>query len=126
MLVRYIDIYDCPQTEVYWEIMRADGDIEVYSVLNDTYNYYCDTIHTKHGLHFSKFFYHFYYCKFDMNVIPTDLRYNGAQITGVIDIPECFDMPNVTDTAMLNIQGAIMLLCKDSTDNCPVVFYQSL
>ena len=39
-------------------------------------------------------------------ITPTDLRYNGAQITGVFNLPECFSS-NVTDTITLNIQGKI-------------------
>ena len=46
-----------------------------------------------------------------------DLRYNGAQITGVFNLPECFNSPNVTDTITLNIQGiksvrmVVFILC---------------
>ena len=97
-----IDTYECPQTEAYWEILRADGDVEVYTVVNDTYTR-GRSYENLHGLRF-----HGHcgmVCDLLLNVIPTDLRYNGAKITGVIHIPECFSIPNVTDTATLNIQG---------------------
>ena len=96
-----IDCYNCSEVEAHWEIQRADGNIEVYTVLNDTYHYhrylpdrgletdvYCD-----------------YYLRMYLFVMPTDLRYNGAQITGVFNLPECFNSPKVTDTITLNIQG---------------------
>ena len=36
----HIDTYDCSGFEAHWEIQRADGNIEVYTVLNDTYHYH--------------------------------------------------------------------------------------
>ena len=43
---------------------------------------------TERGLSFGGF------CDFDCNLLltitPTDLRYNGAQITGIVRLPECF------------------------------------
>ena len=44
-------------------------------------------------------------CHLYMTISPTDMRYNGAQITGVFNLPECFNSPNITDTTTLNIQG---------------------
>ena len=90
----------CRDTEAHWEIERADGELEVYTALNYTYRYeelpdgglfidgFCDG-----------------FCDIFLIISPTDLRYNGAQITGVFNLPECFNSPNVTDTITLNIQG---------------------
>ena len=44
-------------------------------------------------------------CMLEMKISPTDLRYDGAQITGIVDLPECYNSSNVTDTVTLNIQG---------------------
>ena len=48
-------------------------------------------------------------CSADITISPTDLsvRYNGAMITGIVDLPECFNSSNVTDTFTLNIQGTV-------------------
>ena len=46
-------------------------------------------------------------CYFYMTVNPIDLRYNGAQITGVFNLPECFNSSNITDPMTLNIQGTL-------------------
>ena len=32
-----IDIYDCSEVEAHWEIQRADGETEMYTVWNETY-----------------------------------------------------------------------------------------
>ena len=44
-------------------------------------------------------------CFFKLLIYPMDLRYNGAQITGVVNIPECFDSSNMTESVTVNIQG---------------------
>ena len=46
-----------------------------------------------------------YYCSGDITISPTDMRYNGAVITGILDYADCFNSPNVTDPLTLNIQG---------------------
>ena len=46
-------------------------------------------------------------CSFYMTISPTDMRYNEAQITGVLNLPECFNSSNVTDPMTLNIQGTL-------------------
>ena len=99
----YIDIYDCSDFEAHWEIQRADGNIEVYTVLNDTYHYGLDQYLPDRGLNI--FGNCDFRCRLNLEISPTDLRYNGAQITGVFNLPECFNSPNVTDTTTLNIQG---------------------
>ena len=103
-----IDYYDCSDTEAHWEIERADGELEVYTVLNDTYIYGRQEELPGTGLFFNGFCHPFIYsCHLNMEISPTDLRYNGAQITGVFNLPECFNSPNVTDTITLNIQGMV-------------------
>ena len=101
MRIDYIDIYDCLGVEAHWEIQRADGNIEVYTVLlNDTY---LDQYLPDRGLNI--FGNCDFRCRLYLDISPTDLRYNGAQITGVFNLPECFNSSNVTDTITLNIQG---------------------
>ena len=101
----YIDTYDCSEVEAYWEIQRSDGDIVVYTVFNDNYHYGRNEYLPDKGLQFDSFCYYFHGCNFYLEISPIDLRYNEAQITGVINMPECFSSPNVTDTITLNIQG---------------------
>ena len=106
MEAEYIDSYDCPDTEAHWEIERADGELEVYTVLNDTYRYGRDEELLDRGLSFDGICHPaFFICIFDVELSPTDDRYNGAQITGVFNVPECFNSSNVTDTLTLNMQG---------------------
>ena len=99
-----IGSYICDNFEVFWKIVRADGETEVYTVANnDEYHYgRRETLYDR-GLTFSG------YCDFPchprLTVTPTDLRYNGAQITGVVDLPECFNTSNTTNTTILRIQG---------------------
>ena len=47
-----IDIYDCPEAEAHWKIQRADGETEVYTVLNETYHYGRDYDLPDRGLSF--------------------------------------------------------------------------
>ena len=105
MMAYHIDRYDCPEREAYWEIVRADMVIEVYIVLNDSYCYGLSEHLDDSGLSF--FGHCFSYCDLYLSISPTDLRYNGALITGVLNLPECFSSPNITDTITLNIQGII-------------------
>ena len=39
-----------------------------------------------------------------MDVSPKDRRYNGPQITGVLNLPECFNSFNITDPITLQWQ----------------------
>ena len=98
-----IDTHRCRDTEAHWEIETADGELEVYTVLNDTYRYGRDEELPDRGLSIAGSCY--YDCFLLWGISPTDLRYNGAQITGVFNLPECFNSSNVTDTITLNIQG---------------------
>ena len=105
----YYDSYGCREREAYWEILRADGEIEAYTVLNDDdYHYGRDEEFPDRGLSFdsSSCLYH---CRLYMTISPTDMRYNGAQITGAFNLSECFNSTNTTDTTTLNIQGMYCL-----------------
>ena len=103
---RSIDIYDCSETEAHWKIQRADGETEVYTVWNETYHYgrYNDDFPDR-GLSFNGRCHR--RCSFYLTISPTDMRYNGAQITGVFNLPECFNSSNITDPMTLNIQGTL-------------------
>ena len=108
----HIDTNDCPNVEIQWVIERADGENEVYTVPkeiiedgrrlrlpNIDFNGDCSPAG---------------YCDSYIAISPTDLRYNGAIITGMFDHQECFSSPNVTDSTTLNIQGTalgIITLC---------------
>ena len=89
MEIYFIDFNECREAEILWEIVKPNGEYEVYTVAN--YSHYPhgrrETI-TERGLSFGGF------CDFDCNLLltitPTDLRYNGAQITGIVRLPECF------------------------------------
>ena len=111
----YIDIRNCSEVEAHWEIQRADGNIEMYTVLNDTYHYGRHEYFNlpDRGIELMSYCHDF--CDLDLFVMPTDLRYNGAQITGVFNVPECFNSPYVTDTITLNIQGILIIASADST-----------
>ena len=98
------DPYDCRNNEAYWEIERADGEIETFTVLNDDdYHYGRNEEFPDRGLSFDGFCHR--YCLLYIMISPTDMRYNGAQITGIFNLSECFNSPNITDTTTLNIQG---------------------
>ena len=64
---------------------------------------------TERGLSFGGF------CDFEcyvgLAITPTDLRYNGAQITGMVRLPECFKNAETTNTTTLRIQGEICYRC---------------
>ena len=100
-----IDIYDCNEVEIYWKVERVDGGTEVYVVVNDTYRRGRSEEIPDSGLRFSGYCF-IYFCGTTIRISPTDLRYDGAQITGVLNLPECFNSSNTTDPMTLNIQGA--------------------
>ena len=84
--------------------MRADGETEVYTVANqDEYHYGTHETLEDRGLNFAG------YCDFDcvqwLIITPTDMRYDGAQITGVVNLPGCYTVANTTHTTVLSIQG---------------------
>ena len=97
----HIGPYGCNEAEVFWKIARADGETEVYTVLNqDEYHYGRREILSDRGLTFSG--YCDFLCRPRLTITPTDMRYNEAQITAVVNISDCY---NTTDTATLRIQG---------------------
>ena len=78
----------------------------MYTMVNETYRYGRDDVLLDRGL--SVYGYcSLYSCYLLIVVNPTDLRYNEAQITGVLNLPECFDSSNITDPITLNIQGTL-------------------
>ena len=83
--------------------MRADAETEKYTVANQSYdrtqNYYQDR-----GLSFDGFC-DIFYCYQLLTITPTDMRYNGAQITGVVNIQECYNTSNATNITTIRMQG---------------------
>ncbi|CAI8046248.1 hypothetical protein GBAR_LOCUS25556, partial [Geodia barretti] len=76
----------------------------MYTVVN-----YSDYPHGRHesiterGLSFGGYI----ECDLRLTITPTDLRYNGAKITGIVRLPECFNTSNTTNTTTLRIQGLL-------------------
>ncbi|CAI8019959.1 hypothetical protein GBAR_LOCUS11952 [Geodia barretti] len=100
-----IDFYDCQEAEILWEIAKPNGEYEVYTVAN--YSHYRRGRHesiTERGLSFGGYFFE---CDLRLTITPTDLRYNGAKITGIVRLPECFNTSNTTYTTTLRIQGLL-------------------
>ena len=103
-----IDFYDCQEAESLWEIIKPNGENEVYTVSN--YSQYHQGRHqtiTEGGLSFGGFCPLWFILCNHLTITPTDLRYNGAQITGMVHLPECFNISNTTNTTTLRIQGEL-------------------
>ena len=120
MQAYYVDTYDCEEAEIFWQIERADGEIEFYIIHNHTYYGRFDTfpdqgisLTEEYGeecfCRYHYFYYHYYYYDCTphqkLTITPTDMRYDGAQITGIVNLPECFNTSNTTVTTTLRIQG---------------------
>ncbi|CAI8022428.1 hypothetical protein GBAR_LOCUS13172, partial [Geodia barretti] len=91
---------------VYWEILRDDGETEVYTVANqDEYHYGRYETLEDRGLSFAG--YCDLGCSPSLTITPTDMRYDGAQITGVVNLPGCYTATNTTNTTVLSIQGLL-------------------
>ena len=91
-----------------WEIVRADGVIEVYNATPQGdyyYSHYREDYSTK-GLMFDTSCMYFKPdgCYMQLELSPTDLRYNGAQFTCTFSLPECNTI-NITEPITVNIQG---------------------
>ena len=87
-----------------WEIVKFNGEYEVYTAANyDDYRRERHEIITERGLSFGGICHGF--CNLRLTITPTDLRYNGAKITGIAHVPECFNTSNTTNTTTLRIQG---------------------
>lgn len=114
-MIAHVGYYYCPDTEAHWVIERADGELEVHTVLNESYSYGRYEQLPNKELFFYSYCNPLLFCGLYLDISPTDLRYNGAQITGVFHLPECFNIPNVTDTTTLNLQGirkgTILAMC---------------
>ena len=121
MDIFYIYFYDCQETEILWEIAKPNGEYEVYTVAS--YSQYRHGRHesiTERGLSFGGF------CHLDcyvrLTITPTDLRYNGAQITGIVRLPECFNTSNTTNTTTLRIQGKLCYSYTFSSAAKPILY----
>ena len=98
------DVHGCHDLEVRWEILRKDGLTELYTIINETYNHGRDLELQGSGLFiYGSQFYHFL-LESRLTITPTDLRYDGAQLRGVLDIPSCFNISS-SGNMTLNIQG---------------------
>ena len=75
----------------------------MYTVLNETYPEGKYVQYPDRGVETAESCYS--YCDAYIVISPTDMRYNGAVITGIVDHPQCFNSSNVTDPFTLNIQG---------------------
>ena len=81
-------------------IVKTDEQIESYEyIINDTYYdlEYLDRGLSINGRCSS-------YCGMYIDISPTDLRYNNATLTGVLNVPQC-SISNATNPMLLNIQG---------------------
>ena len=110
----YVDTYGCEEAEMFWKIERADGETEVYIIRNHTYNGEYSTFPDQ-GISLTKEFSFCYYCWFECSyhqftITLTDMRYDRARITGVVNLSECFSAPNTTITTTLRIQGVWYML----------------
>ena len=103
------DVYHCREVDVQWEIVRADGEVELYRAQpqGDYYDLYFYEEFEEEGLVFSTYCH--IYCHMRMTLSPTDLRYNGAQVTCNFSLPEC-NTSNITSPATVNIQGIFIQL----------------
>ena len=109
-------VYHCQEIYVEWNIVRADGEIEMYNATPQESNYsylHCDEQEYYSYLSYSQNYpengLSFYtycsdYCYMELRLSPTDMRYNGAQFTCIFSLPEC-GTTNITDSITIYIQG---------------------
>ena len=102
------------------EILRYDGELEMYSLTNNT-----SINHTGYGFVFdsagkisdSGFSYAVIcdnsqeYCYFNVELRPMDLRYDSSEISLLVYLPECYTTPNISGVTTLHIQGEVSILC---------------
>ena len=102
------EVYDCQEIYVEWNIVRADGEIEVYNATPQEYSYYLyyGEDYLENGLSFYTSC-GYNYCYIELWLSPTDMRYNGAQFTCIFSLPEC-GTTNITDPMTVFIQGKFM------------------
>ena len=98
------EVYHCQEVYVEWEIVRADGEIEMYNATPQEYYSYLrySEDYPENGLSFYTYCYD--YCHMRVRLRPTDMRYNGAQFTCIFSLPEC-GTTNITDSITIYIQG---------------------
>ena len=103
-----LEIYNCQEAEIFWDIVKRNRENEIYIVANhDEYRHERHETMTDRGLSFGGSCHYtiFGLCDIQLTVTPTDLRYNDAQITGMVHLPECYNTSNTTNTTTLRIQG---------------------
>ena len=121
------DVYYCQELYVKWEILRADGDIEMYNTTlqrdyNGTWDVISDYFYEENRIILLTYFCYYFLgiCEITLSFSLTDLRYNGAQFTCILSLPEC-NTTNITDPITVNIQGEPMLKCNNSSCNMHVL-----
>ena len=99
----------CPGFELGWEILRADGNTEFYTVLNSWFSPGRYVENVENGLVFNterrvrSFF--FTTLNSTVGITPTNLRYNGARMRAMLKVPTCFKHSNSMEYMILNIQS---------------------
>ena len=86
----------------------------MYTVLNETYSRGRSVELPDRGVDMWGRCHPIIICVVDITISPTDMRYNGAMITGIVDHLDCFNSSNVTDSFTLKIQGIcikVLLTC---------------
>ena len=96
------DVYRCQEIYVEWNIVRADGEIEMYNAAPQDLLRYNKEYPEKGLMFYTDCSYN--YCHMRLQLSPTDLRYNAAQFTCNFSLPECGTI-NITDPVSVNIQG---------------------
>ena len=94
--------YNCKDTQdmdVFWEIQKADGEIETYigPELNgvDTYHSEYQDYPDRGVQLYASCDFQQKTCYFRLRIHPIDLQYNGAQITIALHLPVCYTGHNV-------------------------------
>ena len=92
-------------------ILKSDGEVEVYSLNFTNYeegeyiHYSGIIVDSGLGYYGDCYFYDSLACIIDIFFHPTDLRYDGAEVSVQVYFPECFDALHMTNFTRLNIQG---------------------
>ena len=103
------EVYHCQEVYVEWNIVRADGEIEVYHATpqGDYYYSHYSEDYPENGLSLNTHC-SYDYCDMSLWLSPTDMRYNGAQFTCTFSLPEC-GTNSITDPITVYIQGIQLL-----------------
>ena len=106
------------------KILRNDGELEMHSLTNNR-----SINHTGYGVVFDsagnisdsgfsyavvcqyRYYLYQYYCYFNVELRPMDLRYDGSEISLLVYLPECYTTPNISGVTTLHIQGEVSILC---------------